>query len=535
MPERGPLESILCVDDEPNILDGIKLNLRRHFEVLTATSGSEGLRLLEANPSVVVIISDMRMPEMDGATFLSRAKQVAPNATRLLLTGQADLESTIQAVNEGQIFRFLAKPCPPATLLAAVETAAEQAHRLVTSERVLLEQTLRGWLHPRCWPAFLALTNLAWPSGRAMRVKTLVSELAAKVDLPDRWQVEVAAVLSQLGFISLPPATVEKLYVGNPLSADEQKMVARLPIITEQILAHIPRLETVRAMLAQQAKPPAGKDLSKIDAKDRPMLQGAEMLRLAIELDELESRGRSTSEAVATIQGRANRYDPTTLSAFLTLNGLRERQRRLRSVPLNALAIGMVLLEDVRLTNGSLLVARGYEVTGGFLERAKNFRAMIVEPLKVTTRDDVSQIVPYARPRALMSRMLIVDDRAADPRRPASGHAPAAHRVGGLFRNPRRQGPRAAGDRPSRRRAVRHADAWDGRRSVPSAGQRPVPRHHPHHPLSVCRASLAHAGGQRGPSVPGQALRHPRAPGLHRSHPQAAGPAREPRAAAHCR
>ncbi len=387
MSDRGPVEreSILCVDDEPHILDGLKLNLRRRFEVLTATSGSEALQLLAANPSIAVIISDMRMPEMDGATFLSRAKQVAPNATRMLLTGQADLESTIQAVNEGQIFRFLAKPCPPATLLAAVETAAEQ-HRLVISERVLLEQTLRGCI--QMLADVLALTNpLAF--GRSMRVKTLVGELAAKLEIPDRWQIEVAAMLSQLGFISLPPATVEKLYVGNPLTPDEQKMVARLPVITEQILAHIPRLEVVRAMLAQQAKPGIG-NLSKVDPRDRQMLQGAEMLRLAIELDELESRGRSTGEAVAAIQGRANRYDPSILGAFLTLNGLRERQRHLRSVPLNALAIGMVLLEDVRLTNGSLLVARGYEVTGGFLERAKNFRGMIVEPLKVTIRDDVT-------------------------------------------------------------------------------------------------------------------------------------------------
>ncbi len=387
MPERAPAEreSILCVDDEPHILEGLKLNLRRRFEVLTATGGPEALRLLEANPGISVIISDMRMPEMDGATFLSKAKQIAPNATRLLLTGQADLESTIQAVNEGQIFRFLAKPCPPSTLLAEVETSSEQ-HRLVTSERVLLEQTLRGCI--QMLADVLALTNpLAF--GRAMRVKTLVSELAAKLELPDRWQVEVAAMLSQLGFISLPPATVEKLYVGNPLTAEEQKMVARLPVITEQILAHIPRLETVRAMLAQQAKPPLGKDLSKVDVRERLMLQGAEMLRLAIELDELESRGRSTSEAVASIQTKGNRYDPAILAAFLSLSGLRERQRRLRSVPLNALAIGMVLLEDVRLTNGSLLVARGYEVTGGFLERAKNFRGMIVEPLKVTTRDDV--------------------------------------------------------------------------------------------------------------------------------------------------
>src|SRR5437868_1164007 len=134
---------ILCVDDEPNILAGLALHLERRYEVATATSGAAGLEYLERDGSTAVVLSDMRMPEMDGAAFLSQVRQLRPDSVRLLLTGQTDIAAAIAAINQGQIFRFLSKPCPPDILMDAVKAAVEQ-HRLVTSERVLLEQTLRG-------------------------------------------------------------------------------------------------------------------------------------------------------------------------------------------------------------------------------------------------------------------------------------------------------------------------------------------------------------------------------------------------------
>ncbi len=130
---------VLCVDDEPNVLEGVSLHLHRRYEVVTATSGAAGLAALEKDGSIAVVMSDMRMPQMDGAQFLSRVRTGHPNAVRLLLTGQADMQSAIAAINEGQIFRFLTKPCPPAQLLGAFEAAIEQ-HRLLVAERILLEQ-----------------------------------------------------------------------------------------------------------------------------------------------------------------------------------------------------------------------------------------------------------------------------------------------------------------------------------------------------------------------------------------------------------
>ncbi|MGH8517409.1 MAG: GGDEF/EAL domain-containing response regulator, partial [Panacagrimonas sp.] len=129
---------VLCVDDEPQVLEGLALQLRRRFEVLKATSGATALAMLQTSGEVAVIISDMRMPGMNGAAFLREACRIAPRASRILLTGQADLESAAAAVNEGQIFRFLSKPCPADYLLSTVMSGLDR-HRLALAESLLAD------------------------------------------------------------------------------------------------------------------------------------------------------------------------------------------------------------------------------------------------------------------------------------------------------------------------------------------------------------------------------------------------------------
>jgi FixJ family two-component response regulator len=191
---------------------------------------------------MAVVVSDMRMPGMDGAAFLAEVRSRWPEVVRMLLTGQSDIESAIAAINKGQIFRFLTKPCPPPALLAAVQAAVAQ-HELITAERVLLEQTLHGSI--KALTDMLALVSPV-SFGRATRVKQLVSDIAGHLGLKERWQVEVAAMLSQIGHMTLPAETAERVYYGRALSNDEQRLVARLPGLTESLLGNIPRLETVR-------------------------------------------------------------------------------------------------------------------------------------------------------------------------------------------------------------------------------------------------------------------------------------------------
>jgi response regulator RpfG family c-di-GMP phosphodiesterase len=373
---------ILCVDDEPRVLEGLALHLGRIFEMVTAASGREGLEILAGQGPFTVVLSDMRMPGMDGAAFLSKVRQAAPDTTRMLLTGDTDLQAAIAAVNEGQIFRFLTKPCAPYNLRLAFEAAAVQ-YRLVTAERVLLEQTVHGAV--KTLTDILALTSpLAF--GRAARVRQYVHELAGELQLANRWQIEVAAMLSQLGSITIPEETFRKHYCGEALSADEKAMIGRMPAVTEELLANIPRLEPVRAILARHTglSRPGGNSGG---AKDAEIAAAAGILRIAVEFDELESRGLSVQLALDTVRGREGAYDPAILQAFVRLRGSAAASQQVREIPLRSLGVGMVLAEDMRTNTGLLLVTRGFEVTPSFLEKTWNHRkGYVKEPLLVIVR-----------------------------------------------------------------------------------------------------------------------------------------------------
>lgn len=375
---------VLCVDDEPNVLEGLKLNLRRRFEVSTATSGPDGLEIIRTQGPFAAVISDMRMPAMDGAAFLARVRELAPQTVRMLLTGQTDIEAAISAVNEGQIFRFLSKPCPPERVLAAAEAAAEY-HRLVTAERVLLEKTLHG-----CINALTEILSLAQPAafGRAVRVKRLVSELASRLGIEERWPIEVAAMLSQVGCITLPPETVEKLYRSAALETTEQASVDRLPALAARLIADIPRMEPVRQILTEQGPHSTGAVEPGDVRRPVTLSLGARLLRIALDYDALQCRGLPPSVALGTLRGRMPAYDPAALEALTGLIGGAESECEVLELRVSGLHAGMILAEEVRMRSGGLLVARGQEVTESLIERLRNFSAGngINEPLRVIAR-----------------------------------------------------------------------------------------------------------------------------------------------------
>ena len=136
-----PRCKILCVEDDPEVLEQLRRELGGEHQVLTATDAAEGLRILRDDPGVAAIISDMRMPGMDGASFLARTRALAPTAGRILLTDHADLQSAIAAVNEAQILRFLSKPFQSAELHTAVDAALEH-QRSSTLENTGLRRAL---------------------------------------------------------------------------------------------------------------------------------------------------------------------------------------------------------------------------------------------------------------------------------------------------------------------------------------------------------------------------------------------------------
>lgn len=361
---------VLCVDDEARVVEGLKLHLRKEYEVHTALGGEEGLQKLKELGGVAVVISDMRMPGMDGATFLKRVMRSYPDASRILLTGEPGRDAAVLAVNEGQIHRFLTKPCPPDQLKAAVDSAVIQ-HRLVNAERMLLQETVIG-----CIQALVDVLAIVNPIafGRASRIKRLAMQFAESAGCTGFWQLEAAAMLSQLGYVSLPIELVEKLYYGESLTPEEQVLAEGVPEVASNLLRQVPRLEPVLQIL--EAARASDEQLQKLG--DGTIGLGTRILLLALDYDTRVTRGEDGNVAMQAIRARDSRYGSSLTEKFAAFVGAATGTSEILRMPLHMVKPGMIIMQDVRTHLGTLLIARGFEVSPPFLERLRNFGASIL-------------------------------------------------------------------------------------------------------------------------------------------------------------
>jgi CheY-like chemotaxis protein len=359
------LPRILCVDDEARVVEGLVLHLRKAYEVHAALSGDEALKVLKQIGDAAVVVSDMRMPGMDGALLLHTVMNVYPDTTRILLTGEPGRDAAVAAVNKAQIFRFLAKPCPPDQLRAAVE-AGVMHHRLIKSERSILNETLLG-----CIKALIDVLAITSPIafGRASRIKRSSIEFARALNCRDYWQLEAAAMLSQIGYLSLPPQLVEKLYNGERITPEEKVLASGVPEVAMSLLKNIPRLDPVIEILAALSW--TDERLARLG--DGPAGMGTRILGLVLEYDSLVTQSHSADVAVQTLRLRASRFGADLIEKFAAHIGAGAGKTEGREMALRTVQPGMVIMQDVRTHKGTLLVARGFEVSDTFFERIRNF------------------------------------------------------------------------------------------------------------------------------------------------------------------
>jgi response regulator RpfG family c-di-GMP phosphodiesterase len=376
-----PAASVLLVDDEPAILDGLRRQLRKKFIVHTAPGGAAALDLLATEP-IAVVVSDMRMPQMDGATFLAKVRALYPDVVRILLTGQADTQAAINAVNQGQIYRFLTKPCPPEVLLDEIGSAAE-LNRLMTAEKQLLGSTLR-----RTVETLTATLSLAQPLAfaRAVRVTRVVTELAQALELEEPWEVEVAAMLGHVGAVTLPPNVLEKMDAGRPLDEDERAMATRVPLVSRDLVAAIPRLEGVAEAIGWQRARFDGKGSARSVPVGDELPLAARMLRIAVDFEAGLSQRPAVEDTINALRADAGAYDPRILDALVRCHAVSSDAAPPRQVGLKELEPDMVMFDDVLTVDGVLLIGRGNVVTESLMQRLENFanQGRVNGPFRVT-------------------------------------------------------------------------------------------------------------------------------------------------------
>jgi response regulator RpfG family c-di-GMP phosphodiesterase len=366
---------VLYVDDEENVLLAVKRHQRKSFDLHTCSVAQEALDRIRSGEAFAVVVSDLRMPRMDGVEFLKAVQGLMPDATRIMVTGNADLDSAKRAVNDGHVYRFLTKPCEPELLREAIHSGV-RIYELVVAERDLLERTLRGAVE--VLTQTLSLSNPE-AFGRAARIRRYVTALVSRLALENPWQYEVAAMLSQLGAITVPPDVTRKAYRGQPLSIEEGRMLAQSPVVASRLLRAIPRLEGVAEMVRLQSAQFRG-------GSEEPPL-GARILRVALDFDALVLRGTSSIDAVKALrQAAEGTYDPALLSAadeLMPTDGSREE----RTIALRDLRVGMIVADPLTTEEGLLVVAAGQEVSESLLERLHNWTRSslhrVREPIRV--------------------------------------------------------------------------------------------------------------------------------------------------------
>lgn len=388
---------VLFVDDEPNVLSAIQRQLRREFNLVLAGSGAEATKLTETQKDIAVIVCDMRMPGMDGVATLEAFERASPDTVRIMLTGNADQETAISAINRGKIFRFLNKPCSEADLRRALLDALRQ-HQIVTAEKTLLSQTLTGSVR-----MLVDVLSLSVPEafGRAARTRQWVKPLAQHLKLANRWEIEIAAMLAPVGLVAVPPEVLEKAFAGRkPLAPAEQEMLERVPETGRKLISHIPRLKNVSEFVYLQDRNFSGTGFPSNGPSGSDIPMGARVIKVLKTLAALCADDVPSTEAISRLIDREGDFDPDVLDAVRQLWGwgvggskaVARPDGEKHSIGLNAILPNDLLLSPITFKSGKLLLSQGLRVTAAQIERLRNLRNIepISEPIEISRDSSVA-------------------------------------------------------------------------------------------------------------------------------------------------
>ena len=350
-------EPILFVDDEPNVLSGISRQLRGRYAVTTCHEPIEATSVIERSAPFAVVVSDYRMPKMNGVQFLSRVRERSPDTVRMMLTGQADLETAVLAVNEGSIFRLLLKPCPFEGLTAALDAGLRQ-YRLLQAERELLERTLRGAIELLS-DVLGAISPTAF--SRAARLREVAGRLAKRLDFENHWEVEVSAMLSQIGCVTVPAGVIERKLSGRPLEEHEAQVYLNHPKAGRELLRKIPRLERVAETVGVQFERQAPTRLARI-------------LQVCVAFDDLIAVEKTPLQALQVLH-QTLLDDPWNILTALEqdLKSAGDAPKSVILVDVGSLVVGMQLAANLVDSNGVILLAKGFVITDTLRHRLTSF------------------------------------------------------------------------------------------------------------------------------------------------------------------
>jgi response regulator RpfG family c-di-GMP phosphodiesterase len=409
-PALGAVWTVLCVDDEANILSALKRVLRSAgYCVVTAGDAAQALVRLEEMP-IDIVISDMRMPGMDGAALLEQVQQRWPAIPRLLLTGHADMGATVAAINRGKIFRYLHKPWDDHELKAALAEAVDRISlerekarlealtREQNEQLRVLKQDLEQRVDTRTaelkaanekvqkhyLKSIKVFSNLlelrgGQTAGHCRRVAETARDIARAMGLPQDQvlQVFVAGLLHDIGLIALPDRLV-----GRPvqrLEGEDLSLYRQHPLSAEQSLMALDDMQPMLLLIRGHHERHDGLGFpDRLAAAAIPM--GARILAIADTFDDLQqgavvdTRLSATEARTLMREGRGTQFDPEVLDVFLHITEPEPPKRTYDlKLPSAALDAEMVLSRDLVSPQGLLMLSAGHRLSPSLIQRIREF------------------------------------------------------------------------------------------------------------------------------------------------------------------
>lgn len=426
LPGSDRIPTLLLVDDEPNILSALK-RLTRHepWRIVTANSGQEALDLL-VTETPALIVSDMRMPGMSGADLLAQARECRPDALRLLLTGHADVQSTIQAINDGAVYRYLTKPWDDVAMLTTLRDAMEmqrlrqetlrlealthaqnaelkalntELEARVTERTSALQQAVASLeqTHDKLKRSYLTtikvFSNLielreGKQAGHSRRVADLARRLAKQLGCSDLETNDIflAGLLHDIGKIGLPDTVTQKPF--SSLTPEERSIYVRHAAQAQTALMALEHLNAVGSLIRSHHERFDGLGYpDNLEGETIPL--GARILAVANDYEELQdgslqpARLEADAAAETIYRAAGKRYDPqvtdalhTVLSAHKPVHDVIEQALRPHQ-----LLPGMHLTQDLTSHDGVLLLARDHELDERIIAQILQFERSDGHPL----------------------------------------------------------------------------------------------------------------------------------------------------------
>lgn len=362
----SPKPRILVVDDDNFLLKVFRNSLNENeFEFDAAISGERALeKVKDQETPYEVIVSDMLMPGINGVQLLNTMREQYPDTVRILLTGCSDITCISEAINQVDVFRFIPKPLNPNKVNIVIRDAVKQ-QRLVVAEHEILQNTL-----VKSVDALVKILEVTNGTAFALteHVRTYSVTLGTQLKAPKMWGLEIAALLSQIGCITIPELVLERYYWGDELTPKENAMLSNHGEVGKSIIGNIPRLEEVADVVAA-----ANRLIDLKGFEERHLISmHAAIIKVAIEFDMLARRGKGKEEILEILSDEKRGLPPALLEALEHVE-IVAPQTVTVELEIDQIKNGMYIEENVKTKEGVLIVSKGHRVNEAVRNRLINF------------------------------------------------------------------------------------------------------------------------------------------------------------------